>query len=106
MLAGSGDFMSTSQVCSELDGDPAYTTVNTVLHRLHDKGMVERRLRGRAFVHRLAVDESGLAAERMFGHLRVANDPSSVLNQFVHGLSESEAAALRAILDGPPEEAT
>ncbi|MFW5415280.1 BlaI/MecI/CopY family transcriptional regulator [Nocardiopsis sp. CNT-189] len=105
VLAGTDGFLSTGELRERLDGDPAYTTVNTVLFRLLDKGMVERSQRGRAFVYRLVVDESGLAAERMFGHLRLASDPSDVLNQFVHGLSAEEAAALRSVLNDHGERA-
>ncbi|WP_051061775.1 BlaI/MecI/CopY family transcriptional regulator [Nocardiopsis chromatogenes] len=103
VLAETDGFLSTGELRERLDGTPAYTTVNTVLFRLHDKKMVERSQRGRAYVYRLTVDESGLAAERMFDHLRVASDPAGVLNQFVHGLSDEEAAALRAVLGQDPE---
>ncbi|MFC4563411.1 BlaI/MecI/CopY family transcriptional regulator [Nocardiopsis mangrovi] len=99
VLAGAGDHLSTAELCAELDGDPAYTTVNTVLFRLLDKRMVDRIPRGRGYAYRLVVDESEVAAERMFGHLRVASDPSGVLNQFVSGLHPEEAEALRAVLD-------
>ncbi|WP_046470269.1 BlaI/MecI/CopY family transcriptional regulator [Allosalinactinospora lopnorensis] len=99
VLAGADGYLSTSELCERLNGDPAYTTVNTILFRLLDKKMVERSQRGRAFVYRLLVDESEIAAERMFGHLRVASDPSHVLSQFAHGLNNSEAAALRAVLN-------
>lgn len=40
----------------------AYTTVMTILVRLHDKGYVERTASGRTFTYRAAVDEPGLAA--------------------------------------------
>ncbi|MFC3996219.1 BlaI/MecI/CopY family transcriptional regulator [Nocardiopsis sediminis] len=99
VLAEADDYVSTSELCTRLAGDPAYTTINTILFRLHDKNMVERVQRGRAFVYRLVVDESEVAAERMFSHLRVASNPSSVLNQFVSGLNPEEADALRAVLD-------
>lgn len=99
VLAGTEGFLSPAELRLRLEGDPAHTTVNTILFRLLDKRMVERVQQGRGFVYRLTADESGLAAERMFGHLRLANDPSSVLSQFVNGLSESEEAALRAVLD-------
>ena len=103
VLAGAQGYLSTGELLERLDGAPAYTTVNTVLFRLLDKKMVERSPRGRAFAYRLVVDESELAAGRMFDHLRVASDPSSVLNQFVHGLSTSEEKALRALLNRSEE---
>ncbi|MGW0197173.1 BlaI/MecI/CopY family transcriptional regulator [Nonomuraea sp. NPDC003201] len=100
VLAGADGFLPPQEICDRLDGDPAYTTVNTILFRLLDKRLVERTKQGRAYAYRLTADESGLAAERMFGHLRLAHNPSAVLGQFVHGLSPQEEAALRALLEG------
>lgn len=60
------------QTC--IEGDLAYTTVQTVLNVLYRKGKVRRRLRGRAFDYRAAVErETVLRAalrdfvDRMFG---------------------------------------
>jgi predicted transcriptional regulator len=61
-------------VQQELEGELAYTTVQTMLNVLHKKARVTRRLRGRAFEYRAAVSEEktlGTAVadlvERMFG---------------------------------------
>jgi predicted transcriptional regulator len=61
-------------VQQELEGELAYTTVQTMLNVLHKKSRVTRRLRGRAFEYRAAVSEEktlGTAVadlvERMFG---------------------------------------
>jgi predicted transcriptional regulator len=61
-------------VQQELEGELAYTTVQTMLNVLHKKSRVTRRLRGRAFEYRAAVTEEktlGSAVtdlvERMFG---------------------------------------
>jgi predicted transcriptional regulator len=61
-------------VQQELEGELAYTTVQTMLNVLHRKGRVTRRLRGRAFEYRAAVSEEktlGTAVadlvNRMFG---------------------------------------
>lgn len=40
----------------------AYTTVMTILVRLHDKGYVERTATGRTFTYQAAMDEPALAA--------------------------------------------
>ncbi|WP_435107109.1 BlaI/MecI/CopY family transcriptional regulator [Nocardiopsis synnemataformans] len=103
VLAGAEGYLSAGELRERLESTPAYTTVNTVLFRLLDKKMVERSQQGRAFFYRLLVDESELAAGRMFDHLRVASDPSNVLNQFVHGLSASEEEALRTLLNRQQE---
>jgi BlaI family penicillinase repressor len=44
-------------VQQELDGELAYTTVQTMLNVLHRKGRVTRRLRGRAYEYRATVTE-------------------------------------------------
>lgn len=61
-------------VQQELDGELAYTTVQTMLNVLERKGRVTRRLRGRAYEYRAAVTEEktlGTAVadliDRMFG---------------------------------------
>jgi predicted transcriptional regulator len=61
-------------VQQELDGELAYTTVQTMLNVLKRKGRVTRRLCGRAFEYRAAVTEEktlGTAVadlvDRMFG---------------------------------------
>lgn len=61
-------------VQQELEGDLAYTTVQTMLNVLERKGRVTRRLRGRAYEYRAAVTQEktlGTAAadliDRMFG---------------------------------------
>jgi predicted transcriptional regulator len=100
-LAGAGGSASTAELVERLDGDPAYTTVNTILHRLHEKRLVSRVRAGRHYRYRLIVDESALVAGRMHEHLRHANDPGTVLNQFARSLSVEEARKLREFLDRP-----
>jgi len=62
------------EVQQELEGELAYTTVQTMLNVLERKGRVTRRLRGRAYEYRAAVTEEktlGTAVadlvDRMFG---------------------------------------
>ncbi|MEU5988785.1 BlaI/MecI/CopY family transcriptional regulator [Spirillospora sp. NPDC047418] len=98
-LAAAGGPASTAELRARLDGDPAYTTVNTILHRLHEKRLVTRVRSGRHYRYRLAVDESELVAGRMREHLRHASDPGSVLNRFARSLSVEEARELREFLD-------
>jgi BlaI family transcriptional regulator, penicillinase repressor len=61
-------------VQQEVEGELAYTTVQTMLNVLERKGRVTRRLRGRAYEYRAAVTEEktlGTAVadlvDRMFG---------------------------------------
>ncbi|TDC93079.1 BlaI/MecI/CopY family transcriptional regulator [Actinomadura sp. 7K507] len=106
-LAGADDAVSTAELRDRIPGDPAYTTVNTILFRLYAKHLVTREREGRHYRYRLAVDESRLVADRMRDHLRHASDPSSVLSRFVQTLTSDEEETLRMILDhtGPGESA-
>jgi predicted transcriptional regulator len=99
-LAGLGGAAGTSELLARLDGDPAYTTVNTILYRLYNKKLVTRVRDGRHYQYRLAVDESALVADRMRDHLRHASDPGGVLSRFVRTLSPDEERKLREILGG------
>ncbi|OLT23258.1 CopY family transcriptional regulator [Actinomadura sp. CNU-125] len=100
-LAAADGPVSTAELRDRIPGDPAYTTVNTILFRLHAKHMVTRARAGRHYRYRLAVDESRLVADRMRDHLRHANDPSSVLGRFVQDLTPDEERALRDVLAEP-----
>ncbi len=78
----------------------AYTSVATVLGRLHAKGLVERSVSGRAFTYHASVAESELAARRIGDVLSSASDRTAVLAGFVGSLSKRDAKALRKLLDG------
>nr|BFE35962.1 hypothetical protein GCM10010200_082130 [Actinomadura rugatobispora] len=98
VLAGAEGELSPADVQARVSGEPAYTTVSTVLARLHGKRMVSRTRRGRCFVYQAVVDEPGLVADRMCGHLRYASDPWDALNHFVRSLSPEEERLLRCVL--------
>jgi len=49
---GRGSEMDVAESCAHLPGDPAYTTVKTVMERLVRKGRLSRRKHGRAYVYR------------------------------------------------------
>jgi predicted transcriptional regulator len=91
--------LQPADVKTRLGSDLAYTSIATVLGRLHDKGLVERLPSGRAFAYRAMVDEAQLAARRIDDVLSSANDRSAVLAKFVGALSKREAKALRKMLD-------
>ena len=98
-LAGADGWVSATELRTRLDGEPAYTTVNTTLYRLCEKHLVARERRGRSFAYRLVVGEAELLADRMFDQLRYAHDTSVVLSEFVGRLSPQEEKVLRGILD-------
>lgn len=76
----------------------AYTSVATVLGRLHVKGLVRRTESGRAFAYEACIDESQLAVRRIGEVLSSASDKGQVLAGFVGSLSKKDAKALRAML--------
>ncbi|WP_247597650.1 BlaI/MecI/CopY family transcriptional regulator [Streptomyces sp. RKND-216] len=80
--------------------DLAYTTIMTILTRLHAKGAVSREREGRAFAWRALSDEAGLAALRMRRVLDGETDRGAVLARFVTGLSEGDESVLRELLYG------
>src|SRR5262245_53857086 len=95
--------LSPTEVQSRLEDDLAYTTVMTILTRLHDKGVATREKRGRSFYYHAVDDEPGLAARKMTKVLDNEPDRGSVLARFVTQLSESDEAILRELLHGDAE---
>ncbi len=77
----------------------AYNTVMTILVRLWQKGMVDRRQSGRSFEYRPRSGREQWTAARMQDLLHNAQDPSLTLQHFVSGITRREAAELRRMLD-------
>ncbi|MEU9371939.1 BlaI/MecI/CopY family transcriptional regulator [Streptomyces avermitilis] len=91
-------------VQERLGGDLAYTTVMTILTRLHAKGAVVRERAGRSFEWTPVADESGLAALRMRKVLDGESDREAVLASFVTALSPRDERLLRDLLAQAPHE--
>jgi predicted transcriptional regulator len=104
-LQRAGSALSPSEVRERIGGELAYTTVVTILSRLHAKGMLSRYKDGR--VHRYApvADQPGLAARRMARVLDEEADREAVLARFVSSLSDRDEELLRKMLAGPEQEA-
>ena len=83
--------------------DWAYTTVQTLLHRLLDKGYVTRRREGVAQVYEAGVSQDDLVVRQMqeLAQRVAEGSASSLIRCFVRGmgLSTRELARLRALLD-------
>ena len=90
--------LTPADVRAELGGVLAYTTVMTVLGRLHDKGLLQRTSRGRAYAYTASLSESQLVAQRMNDALSATKDRASALSGFVGGLSKRDAALLRKVI--------
>src|SRR6266536_182787 len=65
VLQAAGRPLPPGEVRERVGGGLAYTTVVTILSRLHDKGVLQRRKAGRAYLYAPVADEPGLAARRM-----------------------------------------
>ena len=98
VLLAAGSALSPGEVRERLGDDLAYTTVVTILSRLHAKGVLERHKAGRAFRYAPVADEPGLAARRMARVLDAEPDREAVLTRFVSGLSSADEELLRRTL--------
>ena len=98
VLQGAGSPLSPGEVRERIGGPLAYTTVVTILSRLHAKGVLERTKAGRAYLYSPVADEPGLAARRMTRVLDGEADREAVLARFVSALSDSDEELLRRML--------
>ena len=98
VLQEAGSALSPAEVRERVAGELAYTTVVTILSRLHAKGVLERHKAGRAFLYAPVADEPGLAARRMARVLDGEADREAVLARFVSVLSDSDEELLRRML--------
>jgi predicted transcriptional regulator len=97
-LWASTEAMTPAEVLDQMGGTLAYTTVMTILGRLFEKGLVERRQAGRGYAYLPKVREADLAARRFRTLLDRGHDREAVLQGFVSNLSPEEADLLRTLL--------
>ncbi|MFG1708625.1 BlaI/MecI/CopY family transcriptional regulator [Nonomuraea sp. M3C6] len=90
--------LTPGEVRTALGGALSYSTVVTTLSRLHDKDVLVRTPRGRAFAYTPAADEPGLAARKMRQVLENEPDREAVLSRFVDDLAAGEEQLLRRLL--------
>lgn len=91
--------LTVGDVVDTVGGDLAYTTVQTILTRLHAKGAVRRELNGRAHAYTPVLDDAGLAAHRMQAMLEKGGDRAAVLSRFLRTLSPEDEATLADLLE-------
>jgi predicted transcriptional regulator len=108
VLWEAGRALSPAEVQQALAGQAgapelSYSTVVTILSRLHDKKALARHRDGRAFRYAPVADEAGLAARRLAAMLDREPDRQAVLSRFVADLSGSDEQLLRRLLgEGGP----
>src|SRR5262244_871159 len=102
VLRAAGAPLSPGQVRERLaareQGELSYSTVVTIVSRLHAKGLLARERAGRGFVY-TPLDAASLAAGQMSRALDGDADHRAVLSRFVSGLSGRDARLLRRLLD-------
>ncbi|GIE51620.1 BlaI/MecI/CopY family transcriptional regulator [Actinoplanes nipponensis] len=98
LLWGRSEPLTAADVQSAIGGDLAYNTVQTILIRLHEKNLVNRRKAGRGHVYWPVEDAATTAAKRMRAALADPVDRHAVLQQFAASLDEDDAATLRRLL--------
>lgn len=96
-----GGWLAPGEVNAALGAERplAYTTVMTILVRLHEKGLVEREKRGRAWTYHPIETREQATATRMQALLARPGDRNLALASFVQGMSASERTALRRALE-------
>ena len=102
-LWAAGEPIGAGTVREQVAGEPAYTTVLTILTRLHDKGLVVRTRAGRGHLYAPVRDEAGHAAAGMRELLEHGGDRAAVLARFVSELPAEDERLLEQLLRGQPE---
>jgi predicted transcriptional regulator len=100
VLWQAGGPLTAAQVNEALPGGLAYTTVLTILARLHAKGALTRERAGRGYAYRPVRDEATYTAEQMVTLLDRGSDRQAVLAQFVSELSSEDEELLQQLLRG------
>jgi predicted transcriptional regulator len=98
VLQRAAEPLSAAGVRQSLDGDLAYTTVVTILTRMHGKGLLVRGKAGRAYRYAPVSDEPGLVARRMYQAMDGRPDRDTVLARFVESLSDQDERLVRTLL--------
>lgn len=98
-LWNAGGPLQPTEVRALVPGDLAYTSIATILTRLHAKGLVTRIPVGRAFAYTAAVGESDLAARRISSLLEASSDRHAALASLISTLPTDDRDELRRLLD-------
>ena len=87
-----------AEVQEAVGGELAYTTVMTILVRLHDKGVIQRDKVGRAYAYRPVVAETDVVADQVRKLLDRGHDRTAVLQGLLEGLGPGDEDTLRDLL--------
>jgi predicted transcriptional regulator len=98
LLWAAGTAMTPGEIHAALGRDLAYTTVATVLTRLHDKGLVAREKAGRTHSYTPTVGEADVATLGFRSVLTRSHDRRALLQGFVQSLSPDDEELLQTLL--------
>jgi predicted transcriptional regulator len=98
VLVAASSPLTPREVLGRLSSGLSYSTVVTILTRMHDKGMTARYREGRAFRYAPLTDDAAMAADRMNAALGAGSDRASVLRRFVAALDPGDEDLLRSLL--------
>ena len=104
VLWAAGRPLPPAGVHAGLGPEVAYTTVTTILHRLHRKGLVTRLRHGRGYAYAPAQDEATHTARAMITVLRRGRDHEAVLARFLTELSPDDERLLQQLLHDTGEQ--
>ncbi|MGW6503389.1 BlaI/MecI/CopY family transcriptional regulator [Nonomuraea angiospora] len=76
----------------------AYTTVMTVMDKLHTKGLLKRKPVGRAYIYEAVSSKEAYTADVMRQSLAGSGNRAATLVHFLERLTPEEASALEAAL--------
>lgn len=95
-----GGWSTPGEVLELLEGERelAYTTVMTILVRLSQKGLLERRKDGRAYAYHPIQSREEWTAQRMSELLQIANNRAEALVHFVDEMGTADRDQLRRLL--------
>ncbi|MBO3749653.1 BlaI/MecI/CopY family transcriptional regulator [Streptosporangiaceae bacterium NEAU-GS5] len=91
---------SVRDVLEDLRGDReiAYTTVMTVMDKLHKKGLLKRHPQGKAYIYETVLSKEAYTAGQMRETLARSENQAATLVHFLERLTPEESAALEAAL--------
>jgi predicted transcriptional regulator len=98
VLWSSDEPMTPGEVHEALGTGLAYTTVATILSRLHEKGLVQRTKAGRAHTYTPTVAETDVASTSFRSVLTRSHDRKALLQGFVASLSPDEETMVQSLL--------
>jgi predicted transcriptional regulator len=102
VLWDAGEPLAGADVQTRFGADLAFSTIATILTRLHSKGLVTRTTRGRTHLYEPSFSRSDYVAEEV-RRLLDQGDRPAVLQGFLDGLSKEDERALRRLLEPATE---